>query len=209
MRIGILGKKVGMTRLFNEAGEAVSVTVIQAGPCPIVQVKNKDKDGYDAIQIGFDQKRENIVNKPDRGHFKKAGVPPFRILREIRTDGSTSFEAGKDINVQVFSPGELVDVTGISKGKGYAGVMKRHHFHGSSATHGSETHRASGSIGASSYPSRVWKGIRMAGRMGGEQVTVQNLKVVKVISDRNILIIGGSIPGPRNGIIMIRKAVKA
>lgn len=208
-KLGILGKKIGMTRLFNETGEVVPVTVVEAGPCPIVQVKTKENDGYEAIQIGLVEKKENRTNKPDRGHFKKADVRPLRILKEIRTEGLNVSELGKQITVDIFSPGETVDVTGTSKGKGFAGVMKKYHFKGQSATHGSERHRVSGSVGASSYPSRVMKGLRMSGRMGGVNVTVQNLTVFKVDPGKNLLLIKGAIPGPNNGIVMVKKAVKA
>jgi len=208
-KFGIIGKKIGMTRLFSDTGDAVPVTVVEAGPCPIVQVKTKENDGYEAIQIGFGQKKENRTNKPDRGHFKKANVQPLKIMKEIRTEGLNVSELGNQVTVDIFSAGDYVDVTGISKGKGYAGVMKKWHFKGSSATHGSERHRAPGSIGASSYPSRVIKGLRMAGRMGGKNVTVQNLSVFKVDSSKNLLLIKGAIPGPNNGILMIKKAIKA
>lgn len=208
-KFGIIGKKIGMTRLFSDTGDAVPVTVVEAGPCPIVQVKTKENDGYEAIQIGFGQKKENRTNKPDRGHFKKANVQPLKIMKEIRTEGLNVSDLGNQVTVDIFSAGDYVDVTGISKGKGYAGVMKKWHFKGSSATHGSERHRAPGSIGASSYPSRVIKGLRMAGRMGGKNVTVQNLSVFKVDSSKNLLLIKGAIPGPNNGILMIKKAIKA
>jgi large subunit ribosomal protein L3 len=207
-RLGILGKKIGMTRFFTETGEALPVTVVEAGPCPIVQVKTKKNDGYEAIQIGFGQKRDNLVKKPNRGHFKKGNVQPVKVLRELRTDGIDVSIMAQPITVEIFTPGELVDITGTSKGKGYAGVMKRWHFKGSDATHGAETHRAGGSIGASSFPSKVLKGLRMAGRLGGSRITVQNLTVVKVDPNRNLLLIKGSVPGPINGIIMIKKAVK-
>ncbi|MGB9597530.1 MAG: 50S ribosomal protein L3 [Candidatus Poribacteria bacterium] len=207
-RLGILGRKVGMTRFFTETGEVLPVTVIEAGPCPIVQVKTKENDKYSAIQIGFGQKRDKLVKKPERGHFKKGRVQPVRVLREIRTDGMDISKIENPITVKIFAPGELVDVTGISKGKGFAGVVKRWHFRGGDATHGAETHRAPGSIGASSFPSRVVKGLRMGGRMGGDRVTVQNLTVVKVDPNRNLLLIKGSVPGPNNGILMIKKAVK-
>ena len=217
MSIGILGKKLGMTRLFGERGEAIPVTVIEAGPCHIVQIKSRATDGYEAVQIGFGQKRESLVNNPTRGHFKKADVPPLRVLRELRLDEANAIErpdgsplqVGEQLTVDIFSAGELVDISGISKGKGFSGVMKRWGFKGGKATHGAETHRAPGSIGASASPSRVFKGLKMAGRMGGKRVTVQNLEVVKVDTERNLLVVKGSIPGPRNGILMIRKAVKA
>jgi len=195
--------------LFNETGEVVPVTVVEAGPCPIVQVKTKENDGYEAIQIGFGEKKENRTNSPDRGRFKKADVQPLKILREIRTEGLDMSELGDQITVDIFSPGETVDVTGTSKGKGFAGVIKRWHFKGYTASHGSERHRVGGSIGASSYPSRVIKGMKMAGRMGGAKVTVQSLTVFKVDPSKNLLLIKGAIPGPNNGIVMVKKAVKA
>jgi len=209
MSIGILGKKVGMTRLFVEHGEAVPVTVIEAGPCHVVQIKSKETDGYEAIQVGFGQKKENKINKPARGHFKKADVPPLRFLREFRLDSAGDFQVGEQITVQIFSAGERVDISGISKGKGFSGVMKRWSFKGGRATHGAETHRAGGSIGASAFPSRVFKGLPMAGRMGGKRVTVQDLEVVRVDTEKNLLVIKGSVPGPKNGIVTIKKAVKA
>lgn len=209
MKTGILGKKVGMTRLFSENGEVVPVTVIQAGPCPIMQVKTKENDGYEAIQIGFGQKRENAINEPARGHFKKANVTPVRLLKEFGTEGLDSFQVGDQLTVQMFSAGELVDVTGTSKGKGFTGVMERWGFKGGKASHGAETHRHPGSIGASSFPSRVLKGMPMAGRMGGARVTVQNLKIVRVDPERNLLLVKGAVPGPKNGIVMIRKSAKA
>lgn len=209
MSIGILGKKVGMTRLFGEHGAVIPVTVIEAGPCHIVQTKTKATDGYEAVQIGFGEKKEDAINKPARGHFKKANVPPLRVLREFRVDSVENFQVGERLTAQIFSVGELVDISGISKGKGFSGVMKRWGFKGGKASHGAETHRAPGSIGASSDPSRVFKGLPMAGRMGGKRITVQNLEVVKVDVERNLLVVKGSVPGPRNGILMIRKAVKA
>jgi large subunit ribosomal protein L3 len=209
MSIGILGKKVGMTRLFGEHGEVIPVTVIEAGPCHIVQTKTKATDGYEAVQIGFGEKKENAINKPAQGHFKKANVPPLRILREFRVDNVENFQVGEQLTAEIFSAGELVDISGTSKGKGFSGVMKRWGFKGGKATHGAETHRAGGAIGASAAPSRVFKGLPMAGRMGGKRTTVQSLEVVKVDVERNLLVIKGSVPGPRNGILMVRKAVKA
>jgi len=212
MSIGILGKKVGMTRLFGEHGEVIPVTVIEAGPCHIVQVKSKATDGYEAIQIGFSQKKEGAVNKPAQGHFRKANVPPLKFLREFRleeADDIENFQVGEQLKVDIFSEGEVVDISGISKGKGFSGVMKRWRFKGGKATHGAETHRAPGSIGASASPSRVFKDLPMAGRMGGKRVTVQNLEVVKADLERNLLVVKGSVPGPRNGIIVIRKAARA
>ena len=212
MSIGILGKKVGMTRLFGEHGLAIPATVIEAGPCPVIQVKSKETDGYEAVQIGFGQKRENLVKKPLKGHFKKANVPPMRFLREMRFQepvAEENLKVGEQVTVQIFSEGELVDVSGISKGAGFAGVMKRWGFKGSKASHGAETHRHGGSIGASADPSRVFKGLPMPGRMGGKQITVQNLEVVKIDPERNLLVIKGSVPGPKNGMLVIKKAVKA
>lgn len=212
MSIGILGKKVGMTRLFGEHGEVIPVTVIEAGPCHIVQVKSKATDGYEAIQIGFSQKKEGAVNKPAQGHFRKANVPPLKFLREFRleeADDIENFQVGEQLKVDIFSEGEVVDISGISKGKGFSGVMKRWGFKGGKATHGAETHRAPGSIGASASPSRVFKDLPMAGRMGGKRVTVQNLEVVQADLERNLLVVKGSVPGPRNGIIVIRKAARA
>jgi len=208
MSIGILGKKVGMTRLFGESGEVIPVTVIEAGPCHIAQVKTKETDGYEAVQVGFGQKKESAVNRPARGHFRKANVPPLRFLREFKPDSVEDFQMGNQLAVDIFSAGELVDISAISKGKGFSGVMKRWHFKGGKASHGAETHRAGGSIGAGAAPSRVFKGLPMAGRMGGKRVTVQNLEVVRVDTERNILIVRGSVPGPTNGMLMIRKAVK-
>ncbi len=209
MSIGILGKKVGMTRLFGENGEVIPVTVIEAGPCHIVQVKTKETDGYEAVQMGFKQKRENLINRPARGHFRRADVPPLRFLREFKPDSVETYQMGDQVTVDIFSAGELVDISGVSKGKGFAGVVERWHFKGGKASHGAETHRAPGSIGASSFPSRVFKGLPMAGRMGGKRVTVQNLEVVRVDIEKNALLVKGSVPGPTNGMLMIRKAVKA
>jgi large subunit ribosomal protein L3 len=209
MSIGIIGKKLGMTRIFGEQGEVIPVTVIEAGPCYITQVKSKEKDGYEAIQVGFGEKKENRINEPMRGHFKKANVPPLRYLREFKPENIGDYQAGGQLDVSIFSVGETVDVAGFSKGKGYAGVVKRWGFKGGKATHGAETHRAPGSIGASAFPSRVFKGMPMAGRMGGKQVTTQNLKVVKVDPERNLLVVKGAVPGPNNGIITVKKAVKA
>ena len=197
-----------MTRLFGENGEAVPVTVIEAGPCPIVQIKSEETDGYKAIQIGFGRKRENAINEPARGHFKKAGVPPLRFLKEFRIDNVDDYEPGGQVTVDIFSVGERIDVSGISKGKGFAGVMKRWGFKGGRASHGAETHRAAGAIGASANPSRVFKGLPMSGRMGGKQANVQNLEVVKVDTERNLLVIKGAVPGPKDGILVIKRAAK-
>jgi large subunit ribosomal protein L3 len=204
---GILGKKIGMTSLFDEAGEMVPCTIIEAGPCYVTQVRTKERDGYDAVQLGFGEKPERLVNKPMQGHLAKAGVKSARYLREFRNFIGMPTELGAEVRVDLFQQGDIVHVTGKSKGRGFQGVVKRHHFGGvGMTTHGqSDRVRAPGSIGASSYPSRVFKGQRMAGRMGHEQVTVKNLKVVKVVPDSNLLIIKGSIPGAINGFVEIVK----
>ena len=203
----MIGKKIGITNIFNERGEAIPCTVIEAGPCWVTQTKTKDRDGYDAIQIGFQQKRENLINKPLKGHLAKSGVKALRVLREFKGFDVTAHKAGDEIKVDaVFARGDVVKVSGISKGKGFQGVVKRHHFGGGSRTHGqSDRERAPGSIGSSSYPSRVFKGMRMAGRMGGRRVTVHNLRVVKVIPESNILLVGGSVPGAINSYLEITK----
>lgn len=199
----ILGKKLGMTRVFMESGESVPVTVIEAGPCPVVSKKTTEQHGYDAYQVGFGELRKKLVNKPAAGHFAKAGVEPTRYLREIRYDGDV--EVGASITVEIFKQGERVDVTGISRGLGFAGSMKRHGFSGANKTHGqSDRWRAPGSIGQSSYPSRVFKGIKMAGRMGKEKVTVLNLEIVKVIESENLMLIKGNVPGFKGSLVKVR-----
>ena len=204
---GILGKKIGMTSLFDENGEAVPCTVIEAGPCYVTQVRTQAKDGYDAIQLGFDEKKDRLVNKPLKGHFTKATTRALRLMREFRGVNGTSMKTGDEVKVDMFAPGDIVDVSGKSKGRGFQGVVKRHHFSGvGMTTHGaSDRVRAPGSIGGSSYPSRVFKGMRMGGRMGFERVTIKNLKVIKVIPESNILIIRGSVPGAINGYLEIEK----
>lgn len=204
--MGILGKKIGMTQIFTEDGQAVPVTVIEAGPCKVVQVKTKENDGYDAVQLGFEHKKERLVNKPLLGHFKKAGVVPFRYLREFRDFDNEYCEPGKEVTVDVFTEGDIIKVTGTTKGKGFQGVVRRHGFGGGPRTHGqSDRTRAPGSIGASSFPSRVIKGLRMAGRMGGKKVTVKGLTILKIDKENNLLFVKGSIPGPRNGLVIIRR----
>lgn len=204
---GILGKKIGMTSVFDESGEAIPCTVIEAGPCYVVQVKTKERDGYDAIQLGFDRHKERLVNKPAKGHFSKAKAKPMRLLKEFKSFNGTPLEPGAEVKVDIFHQGDIVDVTGRSKGRGFQGVVKRHHFGGvGMTTHGaSDRVRAPGSIGSSSFPSRVFKGMRMGGRMGYENVTVKNLKVVRVIPESNILIVKGSVPGAINGYLEIVK----
>lgn len=195
-----------MTQIFDERGEIVPVTLVEAGPCYITQVKTEEKDGYTALQLGFGETKR--LNKPQRGHLKE--LVPLRYLREVRVKDVQGYQVGQKFDASLFSVGDLVDVTGISKGKGFAGVMKRHGFRGGPATHGqSDRARAPGSIGATTTPGRVFKGMRMAGRMGNERVTVQNLKVVLVDPERNLLGVRGSIPGNRGGLVMVRKAVKS
>jgi large subunit ribosomal protein L3 len=206
---GLIGIKVGMTQVFDENGTVVPVTVIKAGPCVVVQNKAKDPDGYEAVQLGLVEFiRPSRVNKPRSGHFKKAGIPPCRILREFRSgNGEEVPKIGDQILIsQVFQPNDKVDVFGTSKGRGFAGLIKRHHFAGGAATHGSMFHRAPGSIGASAYPSRVLPGMRAAGHMGSERVTVQNLKVVRIQEQDNILLVKGAVPGPNGKYVVIKKA---
>ncbi len=204
---GIIGKKLGMTLFLDAAGNANAGTVIEAGPCYVTQVKTVEKDGYNAVQFGFGEKREKSANKPEKGHAAKAGCKPFLILREFRDfDSPEPLQLGQAVKADLFKEGERVKVTGISKGKGFAGVVKRHHFGGGPVTHGqSDRLRAPGSLGQSSYPSRVYKGLRMAGRMGGERVTVRNLQILKVDPENNIIIVKGAVPGAVNGFVLIRK----
>lgn len=205
---GILGKKIGMTSVFDDNGVSVPCTVIEAGPCFVTQIKTKDKDGYDSVQLGFDQKAERLVTEPLKGHFAKAGSKALRLLREFRNFNGVKLELGQEVRVDtVFAQGDTVDVSARSKGKGFQGVVRRHHFGGvGSQTHGqSDRQRAPGSIGGSSYPSRVFKGMRMAGRMGFDNVTVKNLKVLKVIPESNLILVKGSIPGAKNTYVTITK----
>jgi large subunit ribosomal protein L3 len=204
---GILGRKLGMTSIFDETGQVIPCTVIEAGPCFVTHVKTKDRDGYEAVQLGFEDKKEKLVTKPLRNHFARANVKPKRLLREFRGIGTSELQPGQEIRVDtVFSKGDVVTVVGTSKGRGFQGVVKRHHFRGGVRTHGqSDRERAPGSIGQSSYPSRVFKGTRMAGRMGGDRITVHNLRVVGVISDSNLLLVKGSVPGAINSYLEIRK----
>jgi len=203
---GIIGKKIGMTQVYADDGRAVPVTVVEAGPCVVVQRKSKEKDGYSSIQIGLvERRRVKRVTKAMKGHFDKAGIPPCRVLREFRVDEGAELKVGDKLSVEMFAAGDAVSVTGISKGKGFQGVVKRHHFRGGAATHGSMFHRAPGSIGASAFPSRVLKGMRGAGHMGQDQVTVRNLQVIRVDGEKNIMLIRGAVPGANDGYIVIRK----
>jgi large subunit ribosomal protein L3 len=203
---GIIGKKVGMTQVFDEKGEIIPATVIEAGPCPIVQVKTPQKDGYAAVQVGFGAKREKNLTKPVVGHYKKAKLPVKAMLREFRVDDASAWEAGQELKVDQFEVGKRVDVVATSIGRGFQGTTKRHGFTGGKATHGVTTHRQPGSIGASAFPSRVIKGKRLPGRMGGKQVTMKNLKVVAVDVEQSLLVIRGSIPGPVRGFVLVRPA---
>jgi large subunit ribosomal protein L3 len=206
---GILGTKLGMTQIFDDT-RAVPVTVIKAGPCVVAQVKTEADDGYKAVQLAYGEARHNGVSKPMKGHFDKAGAEPARYVVELRTDDADRYTPGQEIRADVFAPGELADVVGVSKGKGFAGVMKRHGFGGLSSSHGTERkHRSPGAIGACATPSRVFKGMRMAGQMGNERVTVLNLEVVQADPERNLLLLRGAVPGPDGGLVMVRSAVKA
>jgi len=206
---GILGRKVGMTRVFDESGVIIPVTVIQAGPCYVTQVKRTETDGYEAIQIGFEVTKPNKLNKPLLGHLKKNDLPPLRILREIRVDDASQYEVGQVLTVEMFQPGDLVDVTGTSKGRGFQGGVKRYGFGGGPRTHGqSDRLCAPGSIGAGTYPGRVLPGTRMAGRMGNERITIQNLTVVGVDPENNLILIRGAVPGHKKGLVMVREAVR-
>lgn len=207
---GLIGRKVGMTQVFEETGKAIPVTVIEAGPCPIVQVKTHERDGYQAVQLGFGARKENKFNNPLKGHFAKANVPPTQILREFKVESLEEVNVGDTVDAGLFSEGELVDVTGTSKGHGFAGVVKRWGFAGGRKSHGGEQDlRRPGAIGASATPSRVFKGKRMPGRYGAKRHTVQNLTVIQADPERNLLVVKGAIPGPPNGFLLIRKAVKA
>ena len=210
MVTGLIGKKVGMTQLFSPEGTVFPATVLKAGPCVVAQVKTVDGDGYEAVQLGLVEAKPTKENKPSTGHFKKAGVPPTRVRREVLVKtGGEPMKAGDQVNVSMFADGERVDVIGTSRGKGFQGVVKRHHFAGGRMSHGSMFHRAPGSIGASSYPSRVVKGMRMGGHMGDKRITVRNLKVLRVDAENNLLLVEGSVPGGPNAIVVIRKAIAA
>jgi large subunit ribosomal protein L3 len=208
MVTGILGRKIGMTQVFETDGSVVPATVIKAGPCVVVQAKSAQTDGYEAVQLGLVDDTAARANKPLAGHFKKANVPPTRVVQEVRVaPGGEAVKAGDAVLVNIFNAGDRVDVIGTSRGKGFQGVIKRHHFAGGAATHGSMFHRAPGSIGASSFPSRVIKGMRSAGRMGGARITTRNLKVVSVDAEQHLLVLRGAVPGAPNGVILVRRAI--
>ena len=204
---GLLGKKIGMTQIFTERGDVAPVTVIEAGPCYVTQVKTEGHDGYTAVQIGFGDRKQNRTSLPLRGHFKKADVQPRHILRELRVEDTELYEPGQVFGVDIFKAGDMVDVSGTSKGRGFQGVVKRYNFRGGPKTRGqSDRWRAPGSIGASASPSKVFKGKRMPGRMGNKRVTVQNLAVVGVDAERNLLMVLGAVPGHKNGYVIIKRA---
>ncbi|WP_295642282.1 50S ribosomal protein L3 [uncultured Corynebacterium sp.] len=206
---GILGKKLGMTQIFDDENRVVPVTVVEAGPCVVTQVRTKETDGYEAVQIAFGEIDPRKVNKPATGHFKKAGVTPRRHVTELRVDDASAYEVGQDVTVEIFNDVKFVDVTGITKGHGYAGAMKRHGFAGQGASHGNQAaHRRVGGIGACATPGRIFKGKRMAGRMGSNRVTLQNLKVAKVDAESNLLLVKGAVPGNNGGIVVVKTAVK-
>ncbi len=208
MMKNLIGRKLGMTQVFNENGRVVPVTLIEAGPCLVTQIKTREKEGYDAVQLGFGEVREGRLNGPRGGHLKSKGIKPLRHLKEVRVDDPSGYELGQEIRVDVFSVGDRADVSGISRGKGFAGVVKRHGFGGGPSSHGAHFHRAPGAVGACATPSKVFKGKKLPGRMGGERVTVLSLEVVDVKPERNLLLVKGAVPGPEGGLVHIREAVK-
>ncbi|MEG0004865.1 MAG: 50S ribosomal protein L3 [Clostridium sp.] len=209
MKKAILGRKIGMTQIFDEIGRVIPVTVIEAGPCVVVQKKTVETDGYNAIKVGFGEIREKLVNQPVKGQFAKANVSLKRYLKEFRLEDISSFEVGSEIKADVFVAGDKIDVTGTSKGKGFAGTIKRWNFSRGPMTHGSKYHRGVGSMGAASFPGRTFKGKKMPGHMGAVKTTTQNLEVVRVDADKNLILIKGAVPGPKKGLVMIKNTVKA
>lgn len=207
--VGLIGRKLGMTQIFDESGNIVPVTIVEAGPCPIVQVRNENRDGYRAVQLAFVETNEKRLNKPRRGHLAKHGVKPHKVMREFRFTGDSEYKSGEVLTVEQFEPGTHVDVVGTSKGKGFQGVVKRHGFAGGPASHGSKTGNLPGSIGNSADPARVFKGTKLPGQTGSARVTAPNLVVVKVDTDRNLVLIRGAVPGGPNSIVFIRPAYKA
>ncbi len=208
MKAGLIGKKIGMTQIFWRDGSVVPVTLIEAGPCTVIQKKDKETDGYSAVQLGFGRIKGKNVTKPLKGHMEKADKGYFRALREFRTDSVGEYEVGQELKVDLFKVGDYVDIVGTTKGKGFAGVIKRHGFHGGRATHGSMFHRAPGSIGASAYPARVFKGQKMPGQMGSRRKTTQRLEVVGVSPQNNLMMIKGAVPGSKNGVVLINDSIK-
>jgi len=209
MKKGLIGKKIGMTQIFNEEGKVIPVTVIEAGPCVVSQVKTEETDGYNSIQLGFGAIKESKVNKPERGHFTKANIAPARYLREFRVDSIEDVKVGDELKADIFMAGDKIDIQGTSKGKGFQGVIKRHGQHRGPMGHGSMYHRRPGSMGSTSTPSRVFKGKKLPGHMGAETVTIQNLEVIKVDLDKNIILVKGSVPGAKGSILKIKSSVKA
>lgn len=208
MKAGLIGKKIGMTQIFWRDGSVIPVTVIEAGPCIVIQKKDKEADGYSAVQLGFGRIKGKSATKPLKGHMEKADKGYFRVLREFRTDSVGEYEVGQELKVDIFKVGDSVDIVGTTKGKGFAGVIKRHGFHGGRATHGSMFHRAPGSIGASAYPARVFKGKKMPGQMGNKRKTTQRLEVVGVNPQNNLMMIKGAVPGSKNGVVLINDSIK-
>lgn len=209
MKKAILGRKIGMTQIFDEKGRVIPVTVVEAGPCVVVQKKTEEVDGYNSIKVGFGDIREKLVNKPVKGQFDKAGVSLKRYMREFRIEDISAYEVGDEIKADVFEAGEKIDVTGKSKGKGFAGVIKKWNFTRGPMSHGSKYHRGVGSMGAASSPSRTFKGKKMPGHMGAVRTTTQNLEVVRVDAERNLILVKGAVPGPKKGLVIIKNAVKA
>ena len=209
MKKAILGKKIGMTQVFTEDGQLIPVSVIQAGPCQVVQKKTEEVDGYTAVQVGYEDKKERRANKPEKGHFQKAKVPVKKYLKDFKLDNAAELNVGDELTVEQFADGDVLDVTGTSKGHGFAGTIKRWGTHRGPMTHGSHYHRGPGSLGACSDPSRVFKGKKMPGHYGVVKVTIQNLDLVKIDKERNLLLVKGSIPGPKGGLVVVRNAVKA
>ena len=209
MQKAIIGKKIGMTQIFDENGKVIPVTVIEAGPCVVLQMKTEEKDGYNSVQLGFQDVKEQRVSKPELGHIKKAGVTPKKHLKEFRIDDTSTYNVGDELKADVFAEGDKIDITGISKGKGFAGPVKRHGVGRKRMSHGGgPVHRHLGSLGAGAWPSKIFKGRKMAGQMGNEQVTVQNLEVVKVDPELNMIAVRGAVPGPKKGIVYIKNTVK-
>ena len=209
MKKAIIGRKVGMTQIFDENGVAIPVTVIEAGPCTVVQVKTTETDGYDAVQLGYGEVKENKVNKPEKGHFTKGNVKPTKHLREFRVDNASEVKVGDEIKVDIFAEGDTVDIQGKTKGKGFQGVIKRHGQSRGPMGHGSMYHRRPGSMGSTSTPGRVFKGKKLPGHMGNTTVTIQNLEVVKVDLDKNVILVKGSVPGPKGAILKIKSSIKS
>ncbi len=203
MSVGILGTKLGMTQVFDEEGRAIPVTVVQAGPCPVTQIKTKQTDGYNAVQLGYEEVKPKALNKPELGHLAKSSSPPLRHLYEYRLDDTSSFELGQSLKADIFTPGQIVDVSGTSIGRGFAGYQKRHNFKRGPMAHGSKNHRLPGSTGAGTTPGRTFPGKRMAGRLGGTRVTIRKLQVVRVDSERNLLLIKGAVPGKPGALLSI------